>query len=104
MTFMERQRDQKTDKIRQEMGRRERRRVEKILEKRRAANVGASDLDGFQAQLVRRHGNIMRAWKESLDPERNGQLCFSAFCQRARDEGFRGNTNKLWKELDADGN
>merc|ERR1719421_582537 len=102
LDFFERQRSQTTDRRRQAIGRKERRRVERIIKERREANVGASNLDGFQKALVRKHGNIMRAWKESMDVAGIGKLCFAEFCKSARNEGFNGNINTLWKQLDMD--
>merc|ERR1740117_1493840 len=64
MTFDERQRNTGSDVRRQAMGRKERRRVERINQIRRELNVGPADLNGFQHALIRKYGNIMRAWKE----------------------------------------
>merc|ERR1719337_519287 len=76
---------QSTNRRRQALGKQERQRVETIIKKRREANIGASDLEGFQAALVRKHGNILRAWKEVLDVDGIGHLCFTPFCKACRD-------------------
>lgn len=91
------------DMIRQRIGKEHRRRVERAFNARRSANVGASDLDGFHKALLRKHGNLMRAWKEGLDLDGSGSLCFAEFCVACRNEGFNGNIKTLWSQLDEDG-
>jgi Ca2+-binding EF-hand superfamily protein len=103
LTFFERQAMQSTNQRRQAIGKQERKRVETIIRKRREANIGASDLEGFQTALVRKHGNILRAWKEVLDVDGIGHLCFTTFCKACRDTGYNGNIKKLWNQLDYDG-
>merc|ERR1719482_1271020 len=93
---------QSTNQRRQAIGKQERQRIEVIIKKRREANIGASDLEGFQAALVRKHGNILRAWKEVLDVDQIGHLCFTSFCKACRDTGYNGNIKKLWAQLDYD--
>jgi hypothetical protein len=102
LTFFERQAMQSTNRRRQALGKQERQRVETIIKKRREANIGASDLEGFQAALIRKHGNILRAWKEALDVDQIGHLCFTTFCKACRDTGYNGNIKKLWAQLDWD--
>eukprot|EP00929_Paragymnodinium_shiwhaense_P070802 TRINITY_DN3591_c0_g1_i1.p1 TRINITY_DN3591_c0_g1~~TRINITY_DN3591_c0_g1_i1.p1 ORF type:complete len:1479 (-),score=439.91 TRINITY_DN3591_c0_g1_i1:263-4699(-) len=61
--------------------------------------VGAA---GFILMLRRRFGTVTAAWRQALDKDCTGRLCFNKFCQVCRDIGYTGNLKDLWKELDRD--
>jgi Ca2+-binding EF-hand superfamily protein len=52
--------------------------------------------------LVRKYGNLLRAWRDGLDTDRSGKLSFTEFCKSARDNGFAGSVKDIWREMDAD--
>merc|ERR1719230_784194 len=100
MTFLERQ--QNANSRRQEaLGKAARKELEDQAAEVAALDMGASTLEGFKKQLVLKYGNLLRAWKSSLDSDGSGKLSFQEFCAAARNEGYVGNLKGLWKELDA---
>ena len=53
----------------------------------KAQDMQASDLAGFRAALVRQYGNLVRAWKEAIDPTRRGRVGLvggAAHCTREK--------------------
>merc|ERR1719487_3204013 len=68
-----------------------------------ARDLNATTGKEFNNLLMRRYGNLVRAWRLGLDRDGSGKLTFLEFCKSARELGFGGNVKALWQELDADG-
>merc|ERR1719191_2661600 len=66
------------------------------------SDIGASSLAGFKGMLMRRYGNVFRAWKDVLDTDKSGKLSFYEFCVSVRNLGYSGNMKALWHALDKD--
>ena len=47
-------------------------------------------------------GNMVRAWKECLDPESAGSIGFVDFARATRQFGFNGPIKEIWDQLDDD--
>jgi len=101
MTFEERQ--ALASKKKDFSGKQQRQAVADAEAAQKAKDIGASDFAGFKAQLGRKYGNLLRAWRMGLDTDGSGKLSFVEFCNAARAEGFAGNLKALWKEMDSDG-
>merc|ERR1719424_1795094 len=67
------------------------------------ASMGASSTNAFKHELVRKFGNVPRAWRSALDLDGNGRLSRNEFFGAARALGYSGNLKDLWSELDEDG-
>merc|ERR1719335_1583690 len=65
--------------------------------------MAASDLKSFRAALTRKYGNLLRAWHLGLDTGKRGKIGFTEFATALRNEGFNGDVNSIWKDLDVDG-
>lgn len=68
-----------------------------------SANMGASTVEGFLAQLKRRFGNVPRAWRQCLDADGNNRLSRNEFYAACRGLNYVGNLKALWEALDNDG-
>jgi hypothetical protein len=78
---------------------------EKVAEenaRRKALDVGAKSARGFLQLLVRKYGNIPRAWRLRLDTAGRGQISKMEFFAAARGLAYVGNVGDLWKDLDYD--
>merc|ERR1719253_2530541 len=49
--------------------------------------------------LVRRHGDLLRAWRADLDRADKFKLQFNEFVQGLNNAGFHGNSKVLWHAL-----
>jgi len=58
----------------------------------------------FKTLLLKSYHNYVRAWRQGLDRDRNGQLDYSEFKMAVKDVGFAGNARELWHQLDENGN
>ncbi|KAF4665847.1 hypothetical protein FOL47_004410 [Perkinsus chesapeaki] len=81
------------------------RRSEKLMAGRHGRRVTDSEaclatLNDFKMQLVLRHGSLTKAWSRSLDVEGEGRIPFTKFCRTAREIGFAGSVQQLWRQLD----
>merc|ERR1719387_1504101 len=85
------------------LGKDKRDKLEKERKARQAQDMAASDLKSFRASLTRKYGNLLRAWNLGLDIGKRGQIGFTEFATALRNEGFNGDVNSIWKELDVDG-
>lgn len=54
----------------------------------------------FHDLLLRSYSNLVRAWRLGLDRDRNGRMDIREFKRAAKDVGFAGNLQELWKEMD----
>ncbi|CAE7277600.1 USP20, partial [Symbiodinium necroappetens] len=54
--------------------------------------------------LLKSYQNYVRAWRQGLDRDRNGQLDYNEFKMAVKDVGFAGNARELWHQLDENGN
>lgn len=61
-----------------------------------------ASLNEFKALLVKREGNLARAWRLVLDPQGAGKVLQSDFCRSARQVAFRGSIRNAWEALDVD--
>jgi Ca2+-binding EF-hand superfamily protein len=77
--------------------------VERRKAKHMKASMGASSTIAFKQELVRKFGNVPRAWRTALDLDGNGRLSRNEFFGAARALGYSGNLKDLWAELDEDG-
>eukprot|EP00929_Paragymnodinium_shiwhaense_P007295 TRINITY_DN111225_c0_g1_i1.p1 TRINITY_DN111225_c0_g1~~TRINITY_DN111225_c0_g1_i1.p1 ORF type:complete len:1336 (-),score=384.12 TRINITY_DN111225_c0_g1_i1:407-4414(-) len=60
---------------------------------------GIRTVGRLKAQLERRKGTILRAWRELLDPDGNDSVTFAEFCRALDKHGFAGNVTELWNCL-----
>lgn len=58
----------------------------------------------FKTLLLKSYQNYVRAWRQGLDRDRNGQLDYNEFKMAVKDVGFAGNARELWHQLDENGN
>merc|ERR1719487_2686260 len=87
----------------QALGKAQKEKLEKTRKARQAQDMAASDLKSFRAALIRKYGNLLRAWHLGLDTGKRGKIGFTEFATAMRNEGFNGDVNSIWKELDTDG-
>jgi Ca2+-binding EF-hand superfamily protein len=76
---------------------------EKEQQEEKNRRMEASDWASLKKGLIRKYGTITAAWRNGLDTRGNGRVSFVEFCKKARDLGFSGHLQKVFKELDADG-
>eukprot|EP00930_Biecheleria_cincta_P057802 TRINITY_DN4367_c0_g1_i1.p1 TRINITY_DN4367_c0_g1~~TRINITY_DN4367_c0_g1_i1.p1 ORF type:complete len:1457 (+),score=324.91 TRINITY_DN4367_c0_g1_i1:89-4372(+) len=77
------------------------------LKKPGASYVSLNDLDpasaeilwSFRAVLLDRFGNLMNAWHMGLDPKGRGKLEEHDFISRAKEVGYEGDCEKLFRVL-----
>jgi len=69
----------------------------------RQNRMGATTLAQFKRDLVRRYGNVVRAWRIGLDRDGSGTLTKDEFGPALRAHGFEGGAKSIWNELDDDG-
>lgn len=77
------------------------------LKKPNASYVSLNDLDpasaemlwSFRAVLLEGFGNLMNAWHMGLDPKGHGKLEEKEFIARAKEVGFEGDCEKLFRLL-----
>ena len=75
---------------------------QRVLERQAKDRAEAEAMLGrFKLFLNQKFGNLVRAWRTVLDPDRNGRVQFTDFCQACRQMGFQGNLKALWLSLDA---
>lgn len=67
-----------------------------------AKEKGATDTDSLRRMLVRKYGTITAAWKHGIDIYGNGRVPFGEFCASMRRQGFTGNIQQVFIELDSD--
>jgi Ca2+-binding EF-hand superfamily protein len=101
MTFEER--SMVANRRNQALGKAKKEKLEKERKARQAQDMAASDLKSFRAALIRKYGNLLRAWHISLDTGKRGKIGFTEFATQMRNEGFNGDVNAIWKDLDSDG-
>jgi len=66
----------------------------------READVNSDSLATLKAQLIRKHGSLTIAWRESLDPLNVGKLTREDFLKAVRQRvGYSGDMKKLWEEI-----
>jgi len=99
MSFLDRQKTNAA-KRQEAIGKATRKELEDAEAAEKAKSMGASTLAAFKKQLVLKYGNLLRAWKSSLDADGSGKLSQNEFFGAARNEGYVGNLKGLWKELD----
>merc|ERR1719487_2385479 len=87
----------------QALGKAKKEQLEKERKARQAQDMAASDLKSFRAALIRKYGNLLRAWHIGLDTGKRGKIGFTEFATAMRNEGFNGDVNTIWKDLDIDG-
>jgi len=75
---------------------------QRVLERQAKDRAEAEAMLGrFKLFLNQRFGNLVRAWRQSLDLNRSGTVHFTDFCQACRQMGFQGNLKALWLSLDS---
>merc|ERR1719460_998667 len=96
MSFYERQSNHHLYVRKAAAGKHRKNSLEEADKARKRKLMAAQDLDGFKAMLVRRYGNLFRAWKLGLDKDGNGRLSMFEFCDAARAHGYQGALKELW--------
>merc|ERR1719324_1079939 len=65
--------------------------------------IGPRTPDEWKRSLKRKYGNLVRAWRMTLDVDGNGTLTYNEFGPSVRSEGYEGSIRELWNALDEDG-
>mmetsp|Transcript_18578 Transcript_18578/g.39992 ORF Transcript_18578/g.39992 Transcript_18578/m.39992 type:complete len:394 (-) Transcript_18578:73-1254(-) len=58
-----------------------------------------SGLDDLRAILIRKYGNLMKAWRLLFDPMTRGRVSHTHFMKCCREVGFHGDLKTAWAEL-----
>lgn len=80
-----------------------RKQIEDNRVEKAAKTKGTYTLFSLQDHLKRRYGNLVRAWRLSIDIEGTWKLSFNDFGPALRRLGFEGSIRQMWQELDVDG-
>ncbi|CAK0811858.1 unnamed protein product [Prorocentrum cordatum] len=88
--------------------RRTRRSTGKSQPQREAAEAKRTEeerdvLAEFLSYMVGKHGDVVRAWRKSLDVDGDGRLRFQEFVGGCKNAGYRDKLKTLWSALDIQG-
>jgi len=61
--------------------------------------LGLSTVELLKKALAHRHGSLLKAWREALDPDGLGRLTFGDFTQAMARLNFHGKWLVVWQEL-----
>merc|ERR1719247_3357138 len=84
------------------VGKEQKAQVEAAEKARKAADAGASTPAELKALLLRRYGNLFRAWKVVLDEDESVAIGLSRFSERVRAFGYVGDLKELFQAFQPD--